>query len=84
MLYARERFARQRGEFVYYSTISGVKKEIPLDFFEKKMHINAAKKGKRAKYEFLRIDEDKEVWLNNKLTMEALWNIIIWLEKESE
>lgn len=69
-------------KFVYYSTVSGGKGQVPLKSFSDILHDNAMKKGKLfAKYKFIKINDKEKVWLNNKLTMNALWNIVLWLEK---
>jgi hypothetical protein len=68
-------------EFVYYSTILGINEEIPLNNFSEILHINALKKGKEGKFEFIKIN-DNLVWLYNKSTMNALWNIILWIKEQ--
>lgn len=70
-------------EFVYYSTIFGINEEIPLNNFSEILHINALKKGKEGKFEFIQINDNKNlVWLYNKSTMNALWNIILWIKEQ--
>lgn len=65
---------------VYYSTVSGNIGEVSLDEFSKMLHHNALEKGKGGKFEFLQVDDQESfVWLNNKETMTALWNIILWI-----
>jgi hypothetical protein len=68
--------------FVYFSTISGGKKEMTLADFEHKLQINAAMKGKGGNYEFLPLP-DEEIWLFNRKTMEIFWNIVLWMLKEN-
>ncbi|MFH6993860.1 hypothetical protein [Flavobacterium sp. FlaQc-48] len=65
---------------VYYSTVLGTIGEIPLNDFSDILHHNALKKGKEGIFEFIAIkDKESPVWLYNKSTMNALWNIILWM-----
>lgn len=68
--------------FVYYSTVSGHAREISLNKFSELLHHNALKIGKGGNFEFLQItDQENLVWLNNEETMNALWNIILWINE---
>ncbi|UUC46758.1 hypothetical protein [Flavobacterium cerinum] len=72
-------------ESVYFSAVSGQKGEIPLAVFSAALQLNALSKGKSGDFEFVAMNDQKElVWLYNKATMEALWNIILWLESLNE
>ena len=69
---------------VYYSTVLGTAGEIPLNDFSDFLHLNALKKGKRATFEFVPVNDTKNlVWLHNKSTMNALWNVILWLNNNN-
>ena len=68
---------------VFFSSTDGISEEIPINLFSEKLHLNALKTGKRANFEFLAFD-DKEIWLFNKSTMEAMWNIILFLEEQND
>ncbi len=72
-----------RKGFVYFSTISGGKKEMTLIDFAHKLQINTATKGKGGNYEFLPLS-DEEIWLFNRKTMEIFWNIVLWMLKEKD
>ncbi|MBE8725829.1 hypothetical protein [Flavobacterium hungaricum] len=65
---------------VYYSTIFSNPKEIPLSSFSEILHQNALKRGKGVEFEFLQLNDNEDsVWLHNQETMNALWNIILWI-----
>lgn len=65
---------------VYYSTVSGSNGEIPLNEFSEILYHNAMQKGKGGNFEFLKINNQGDlVWLHNQETMNALWNIILWI-----
>lgn len=66
-------------KLVYYSTNQGNVEEISLSEFLEILHINALKKGKNRVFEFIPISEKKLIWLHNKPTMDAFWNIILWI-----
>jgi len=67
-------------EFVYYSTISGKKGQISLNIFSNLLHEEAMSKGKLlSRYKYLKIDNGEKIWLNNKSTMQALSNTILYL-----
>lgn len=69
-------------ESVYYSTVSGNIGEIPLSEFLEILHHNAMQKGKGGKFEFLQLqDPEKSIWLHNRETMNAIWNIILWINR---
>lgn len=66
---------------VYYSTIDGFEKEMPLRIFSNILSNNAMEKGKNADFEYIKIDQnDSFIWVNNRSTMESIWNVVIWLE----
>lgn len=67
-------------EFVYYSSLSGKKGKIKLNVFSNNLHEETLRKGKIfARYKYIKIENGEKVWLNNKLTMQALWNTILYL-----
>lgn len=69
-------------KYVYYSTVLDTIGEIPLNEFSEILHINALKKGKEGSFEFIPInDKERSVWLYNKSTMNAIWNIILWINQ---
>ncbi len=70
-------------KYIYYSTVLGDKDKISLGDFSDKLQINGLRKGKGAKYEFLEVDNKKVVWLKNEMTMNALWNLVLWLDELS-
>lgn len=65
---------------VYYSTKDGFKGEISLRFFSNILSENAIKKGKNSDFEYIETNQNIALWINNKSTMESIWNIVIWLE----
>lgn len=66
---------------VYYKANSGNTGELALNKFSDLLHSNAMVKGKRARYKYLSVGDADQIWLNNRNTMNGLWNIILWLEK---
>lgn len=66
-------------QLIYFSTVSGNTGEIPLDVFSDTLHIHAMRKGKMARYKFLKINEEEAIWLHRKWTMTAIWNTALWL-----
>lgn len=67
-------------EYVYFSTISGKKRQISLNDFYNALQEEALSKGKLfTRYKYLKIDNDEKIWLNNKKTMIALWNTVLYL-----
>ena len=67
--------------FIYYSTVSGVIRQITLQLFSKILQKKAIEIGKEGNFEFINVAEKEDlIWLHNKETMSAIWNIIIWLE----
>lgn len=72
-------------KYVYFSTCLKAKGEIPLRTFSNILYNNSIKKGKLfSRYKYVKINNNQRVWLNNKLTMSAILNIILWLEKSQE
>jgi hypothetical protein len=67
---------------VYYTAASGNKGEITLNEFSEILHHNAMQKGKGGNFEFLQINNQGDLlWLYNRETMNALWNIILWINR---
>lgn len=67
-------------EYIYYLTPSGTTGAISLDAFRKILKANAMSSGKKGDFEFLKINEQDEVWLKNTNTMNAMWNTIMYLD----
>ena len=66
--------------FVYYSSPSGKKERLSLSTFSNLLHKEAMRKGKLfATYKYLKIGENEKIWLNNRKTMEAMWNTVLYL-----
>ena len=66
---------------IYYLSKNGNIGEIPLSVFSNILSKNAINKGKMSNFEYVKNEQNNElIWLNDKSTMESLWNIIIWLE----
>ncbi|MFD1604176.1 hypothetical protein ACFSJW_08275 [Flavobacterium artemisiae] len=67
---------------VYYSTVSGKTGEISLSEFSEILHHNVMQKGKGGDFEFLQINDQRDLlWLYNQKAMNALWNIILWINQ---
>lgn len=67
---------------VYYTAASGNKGEITLNEFSEILHHNAMQKGKGGNFEFLQINnQGDQLWLYNRETMNALWNIVLWINR---
>ncbi len=67
---------------VYFLTPKGIKGAIELKAFSELLHLEAMRKGKRSKFKYLAIDPNQKIWLYNRLTMTALWNILLYLESQ--
>ena len=71
-------------DYIHYNSTAGVEGEISLNIFSNIIHENGLKKGKLfARYKYVKIANGEKIWLKNKSTMNALWNTVLWLEKEN-
>lgn len=68
-------------EFVYYMSKNGTRGKICLKDFSEILHMNGLKKGRGifTRYKYVKINDNEQVWLKNRSTMESLWNTILWL-----
>ncbi len=70
---------------VFYSTATGGRGKISLDDFSNVLQDYGLKKGKIfSSFKYLKINKEESIWLKNKRTMSALWNTVIWLEREAK
>ena len=66
-------------EKIYYLTTSGIEGEISIDNFLTILKETAMKYGKKAQYEFIKINETNSIWVMNIQTMNALWNTMLYI-----
>jgi hypothetical protein len=69
---------------IYYLTSTGVEGEISQKDFLKLLHQNAWALGKKGDFEFLKVNEQDQVWLKDASTMSAMWNTILLLDANQE
>ncbi|MGI4873142.1 MAG: hypothetical protein ACRYFX_18435 [Janthinobacterium lividum] len=66
-------------ENVYYSMSSGTEGKIVIGDFLNILGTNAMRLGKKAKYEFVEINDTDSIWVMNSEVMSALWNTLLLL-----
>lgn len=67
-------------KFVYYSLPSRQKGKLLLCSFSNLLHKEAMRKGKLfVSYKYLKIGNGEKIWINNRKTMEAMWNTVLYL-----
>ncbi len=69
-------------ETVFYKTEQGREGEIPILEFTRILQSNGLKKGKNSGIKTIETNEMYSIWILNEQTMCAMWNVVLYLEKQ--